>query len=72
MANPSLLVRIGRRIRDLRKKRRLSQQQLGELIGVGQGHMGQIERGKVAAQIDTLQNICTELHVPLEKLFQGF
>lgn len=59
----------GRQIRELRKSRGLSQEQLGEQIGIDQKHMSKIELGKSYPSLDRLIRIAKVLQVPLPTLF---
>lgn len=53
--------RIGKRIADLRKEHGLTQQQLGDMCGIQQGHIARIERGKYSVGLDTLAIIAKTL-----------
>lgn len=68
----SLLVRLDRRISNLREQRGLSQTQLADMAGVGRAHLSQIENGAVAARIDTLYALAQVFEISLEELFRGF
>lgn len=60
---------LGRRIKELRKKRGFSQEQLGELIGIDQKHMSKIELGKSYPSLDRLIRLSDVLGVQLPELF---
>lgn len=60
----------GARIRELRKGRGLSQDQLAEVIGIDQKHMSRIELGKSYPSLDRLMRIAEALQVPLPSLFE--
>jgi XRE family transcriptional regulator, regulator of sulfur utilization len=64
-----LVVRLGERIRNMRKEKGLSQEQLGELAGLHTNYIGQVERGEKNLTIETLEKIAHGLGVSLEKLF---
>ncbi len=59
---------IGERIRDIRKEKGLTQQALGQLLGVTQSTVGQYETNQNPPKISTLQAIATALGVSLEQL----
>ncbi|WP_053228607.1 helix-turn-helix domain-containing protein [Paenibacillus chitinolyticus] len=65
----SVLKRIGQRVRDLRKERNLSQEQLGELAGVHFSYIGGLERGQKNISLLNLDKIAQSLDVPLSELF---
>lgn len=58
---------IGDKIRTLRRKRGLSQEQLGELVGFSQSKISKIEKGDWDSLSD-LRSIARALEVPIEEL----
>ena len=58
---------IGDKIRALRKRRGLSQEQLGELVGFSQSKISKIENGDWDSLSD-LRLIAKALEVPIEEL----
>jgi transcriptional regulator with XRE-family HTH domain len=62
--------RIGNNVKELRGRRGWSQQQLAELVGNTDKHIGQIERGEVNVTIDILTSIAAHLSVDVVRLFQ--
>ena len=58
---------IGNKIRALRKRRGLSQEQLGELVGFSQSKISKIENGDWDSLSD-LRLIAKALEVPIEEL----
>lgn len=67
---PELVQRLGERIRQLRKFRGLSQEQLGELSGLHTNYIGQIERGEKNLTIETLEKVTSGLRITLDELFR--
>ena len=59
------LKRLGLRIRDLRRKRKLTQDELSELSGMNGKHLGEVERGGINISIQNLGKIAESLGVPL-------
>ena len=59
------LKRLGLRIRDLRRKRELTQDELSELAGMNGKHLGEVERGMINISIQNLDKIAESLRVPL-------
>jgi transcriptional regulator with XRE-family HTH domain len=64
--------RVGERIRQLRTKRKLTQDVLAGLAGIGQDHLSELERGKKEAGIRVLERIAVALNVRLGKFFEDF
>lgn len=69
MDNNSILKLIGQRVRDLRKQRGLSQEQLGELSGFHFSYIGGLERGQKNVSLLNLDKIADALEVPLHEVF---
>jgi transcriptional regulator with XRE-family HTH domain len=59
---------VGENIRQLRKKRGLSQEQLAFRADINASYMGQVERGEKNPTIDVLSKIANALQTPLEIL----
>lgn len=60
---------LGARIREIRKARGLTQEQLAEMIDVEQKHVSRIESGKNYPTIDRLEKVAAALKVPLMGFF---
>jgi transcriptional regulator with XRE-family HTH domain len=60
---------IGEQIRELRAIKRLTLQQLAEMVGVSVGYMSQIERNRSKLPIGTLRKICDVLGVHMSWFF---
>ncbi|MBE5811114.1 MAG: helix-turn-helix transcriptional regulator [Clostridiales bacterium] len=52
---------LGERIRTLRRKRSLTQEELAEQVGISASFMGHIERGSRVASLETLVALCNNL-----------
>lgn len=61
---------IGERIRNLRKERGWSQEELSHRANIGTSYMGAIERGEVSITIDSLEKITRALDITFEDLFR--
>lgn len=61
-------LRVGRRIRELRDERHLSQIQLGELAGISRDSVYRAELALHSAGLDNLTLIADALGVPLSML----
>ena len=62
---------VGARIRLLRKRRKMSQAQLGKAIGVTFQQIQKYENGKNRIGAGRLHRIATALDVPITELFDG-
>lgn len=61
---------LGVRIKELRKTRRLSQEQLSEKIDIDPKHLSRIEVGKSFPSLDTLEKLANALQVDLKDFFE--
>ncbi|MEK3864580.1 helix-turn-helix transcriptional regulator [Paenibacillus sp. FSL H7-0716] len=61
---------LGRRIRDLRKERGLTQEQLAELAGFNYTYIGAVERAENNITTLNLQKIAVALNVGVYELFE--
>lgn len=66
-----LAVALGSRIRQLRRKRKYTQEALADIVGTSQSHLGKIERGEVQVGTESLQKIADALVVDIAHFFQG-
>ncbi len=69
MSKNALHIRIGNRIKKLRKEKKISQEDLAEMIGKSTDTVSNIERGIFLPRIETAQEIADALDVPLWGLF---
>ena len=63
--------KFGKRIQELRKQKRLTQEDLADLISVDRSYMGFVERGERNPTLDKLIKIAKAFKVTLSELFQG-
>lgn len=60
---------LGRRIKELRTRKGLTQEKLAEMIGVGERNLSKIECGNNFVTSETLSNILSALDVEPSELF---
>ncbi|RJX35941.1 MAG: XRE family transcriptional regulator [Desulfarculus sp.] len=60
---------LGRRVRDLRTSRGMTQEELGELANINYKYLGGIERGERNPSLENLARIASGLGVRLRDLF---
>ncbi|MDF1804654.1 XRE family transcriptional regulator [Thalassovita sp.] len=68
----NLEVAIGRQVRELRKRQRMTGSDLAAQTGVSVGMLSKIENGVISPSLNTLQALADALRVPLIQLFSGF
>lgn len=61
---------IGQNIKNARKRKGLSQKQLGELLHVSQAAIGQFESEKSTPKLETVEKIAVALNVPVSDLLE--
>ncbi len=61
---------IGERIKRLRKRAGLTQEQLAERVGLDARHLSRLEVGRHCPSLDTLERIARVLDVPLLEFFR--
>lgn len=59
---------LGRRLLEARRQRRLTQRDLGDLVGIAPEVIGRIERGAATPRADTLAVLATALHASTDAL----
>jgi transcriptional regulator with XRE-family HTH domain len=69
--NHALLVRLGKRIQRLRKKRGWTQTDMSVYLDMNRGHISDIERGKREVGIITLQVIAKGLDTTMSSLLKS-
>lgn len=68
----NLELAIGRQIRELRKRQRMTGAELAAQAGLSVGALSKIENGLVSPSLATLQSLADSLRVPIPQLFSGF
>lgn len=64
-----ILKKLGMRIREERKKKKLTQEKLAEMVDLSTDYIGYIERGKQTPYLKTLERIAESLDVEVYELF---
>jgi len=64
-----VLVEFGERVRDLRKRKSLSQEELAARAGVHRTYVGMIERAEKNITLENIEKIAKALGVRIEELF---
>jgi len=69
LAKTNLKVKFGRRLRQIRRLKNLTQEQLAEVTGISVEFVSNIERGINAPSFDTLEKLAEVLNVSYVDLF---
>jgi transcriptional regulator with XRE-family HTH domain len=69
MVQKSHLISLGARIRELRKKAGLSQEDVADKAGLNPNYIGRVERGEINVTVDTLFKIAVSLNVGVDEFF---
>lgn len=65
----SIVIAFGERVRELRKEKAISQEELADRAGVHRTYIGMIERGEKNITIVNIQKIAKALGVGIRELF---
>jgi len=65
-----VLIKFGQRVRELRKARNLSQEQLAELTGFHRNYIGMIERGERNPALVNIEIFANTFEMNLSELFE--
>ncbi|MCA0043979.1 helix-turn-helix domain-containing protein [Celeribacter litoreus] len=68
----NLEVAIGRQVRELRKRQRMTGAELAAQTGVSVGMLSKIENGVISPSLNTISALAHALKVPLVQLFSGY
>ncbi len=66
-----VLKKFADRVRELRIKKNISQEKLGELSNLHRTYIGMVERAEKNISLKNIQKIAKALNVRLEDLFEG-
>ena len=72
MAKDVKLIKFGKRLKDIRKSKKLTQAKLAEKIDLSTNFVGMVERGERNTTIDKLFLLCEALDVSLSEFFANF
>lgn len=70
MAKPAQLELVGRKIRQLRRQRKLTQVELAERIGIHQSDLSRMEQGEYKVGLDTLLKILGTFDLSIGDFFE--
>jgi transcriptional regulator with XRE-family HTH domain len=67
----ALQKRVGQRIRTLREKRGLSQEEFADICGLHRTYVGSVERGERNLTLNSLQTLSKALKVKMADILKG-
>lgn len=62
------MVAFGKRVREVRMKKGISQEKLAEMSGIDRSYMGNIERGEKNITLKKAYEVCDALEIPIQDL----
>ena len=68
MTTDERMVAFGKRVREVRKSKGISQEKLAEMAGIDRSYMGNIERGEKNITLKKIYEICDALQVDIKLL----
>lgn len=70
MTTDERMIAFGKRVREMRKSKGISQEKLAEMAGIDRSYMGNIERGEKNVTLKKVYEICDTLDVEIQDLIQ--
>lgn len=68
--NENILVKFGLRIKELRHKKSLTQEQFAQKCGLHKNYIGMVERGERNPSLINIEIIAKGLEIPISELLQ--
>lgn len=70
-SNSNILIKFGKNVRDLRKAKGLSQEELAYKAGLHRTYIGMIERAEKNISLENIKKLAIALNVELKVLFEN-
>lgn len=68
MTTDDRMITFGKRVREARKRKGISQERLAEMAGIDRSYMGNIERGEKNITLKKAYEICDALDIEIQDL----
>ena len=68
MTTDERILAFGKRVREVRKSKGISQERLAEMAGIDRSYMGNIERGEKNITLKKAYEICDALDIEIQDL----
>lgn len=65
MTTDERMITFGKRVREVRKSKGISQERLAEMAGIDRSYMGNIERGEKNITLKKVYEICDALNIEI-------
>ena len=69
--NQNIQIKFGVKVREMRKKQKISQEELAHKAGLHRTYIGMIERAERNVTLGNIQKIANGLEIPLVELFKN-
>ena len=66
----NIIIIFGLKIRELRKQKKYSQEQLANLASINKSYISQIENGKTKVSVEIINKLAKALEIEMHKLFE--
>ncbi|MFN2443132.1 MAG: helix-turn-helix domain-containing protein [Thermoanaerobaculia bacterium] len=70
MSRPAQVELVGRKIRQLRRQRKLTQTELADRIGIHQSDLSRMEQGEYKVGLDTLLRVLQTFNISIGEFFE--
>ena len=68
MTTDERMIAFGKRVREVRRNKGISQERLAEMAGIDRSYMGNIERGEKNVTLKKVYEICEALEIDIKNL----
>lgn len=68
MKTDKRVIAFGKRVREVRKSKGISQERLAEMAGIDRSYMGNIERGEKNITLKKAYEVCDALGIEIQEL----
>ncbi|MGP5214804.1 helix-turn-helix domain-containing protein [Psychrobacter immobilis] len=68
MTTDERMIAFGKRVREVRRNKGISQEKLAELAGIDRSYMGNIERGEKNITLKKAYEVCDALEIDIKDL----
>lgn len=66
----NIKITFGLKIKELRKQKKYSQEQLANLASINKSYISQIENGKTTVSVEIINKLAKALEIEMHKLFE--